>query len=306
MDLPTISVVLPTRERPEFLVAAARSVLRQRLLPEELVVVDDAGGRGAAEALRSLAACAPVRLRVLSGPGRGPAAARNAGLRAAAGQLIAFLDDDDLWHPEKLAWQARWFLDRPGLGVLGTHGLRTARPSGRHLRPLAEPARLREVSQAALVRANRLPMSSVLARRECLEESGGFDEALPLAQDWDLWLRVSTCWQLALLPAPLTIHRLHPGQRSQSRAAMRAWEGEVVRRVLAREAGAGPLRGVACRRLAWAHCRLGRGLLRGGETEEAIHELKQAIALWPLQVVAWAGLARCALARRAVAGAARG
>nr|NIQ98622.1 glycosyltransferase [Gemmatimonadales bacterium] len=116
VDLPTISVILPTRDRPEYLLAAVGSVLAQRVLPTELLVVDDGSGEDALEALGPLSKDSKVPSRVLAGPGRGPAAARNVGLREAAGELVAFLDDDDLWLPQKLEWQLGWLAERPKLG----------------------------------------------------------------------------------------------------------------------------------------------------------------------------------------------
>ena len=73
-------------------------------------------------------------------------------------------------------------------------------------------------------------MSSVLARRESLLACGGFEASLPLAQDWDLWLRLAPEWELAVLPAPLTLHRRHPAQRSAQAVQMRCGEGEVLAR----------------------------------------------------------------------------
>lgn len=135
-----------------------------------------------------------------------------------------------------------------------------------------------------------------MVRRECLDECGGFDESLPLAQDWDLWLRAADGWEIGLLTAPLAIYRLHPEQRSRDGMAMREWEAEVIRRAIARIPEAGALRGIARRRLSWAHCRLGRVLIRRGQRESAAGELKQALSLYPLHPLIWGSLALCALA----------
>jgi glycosyltransferase involved in cell wall biosynthesis len=291
-------VVLPTRNRPRFLREALGSVLGQSLRPAEVVVVDDGDG-GAAEVVRSVEGSGP-RVRVLAGPGRGPAAARNLGVAAAQGDLIAFLDDDDLWRPEKLARQALWFERWPGLGALGSGCVRSESPAIGHCTRLGRARGPRRVSRVDLLHANRLVLSSVVVRRGCLDECGGFDESLPLGQDWDLWLRVSERWQVAALPEPLTGYRLHPEQRTRDQSAMRQWEAEVVRRAMARDP-ASALRGVARRRLSWAHCRLGRLLIRRGEIESAMPELRQALSLSPFHPVVWGSLARCAWAGRDVA-----
>ena len=158
----------------------------------------------------------------------------------------------------------------------------------------------------ALVRANRLAMSSVVARRRCFEEVGGFDEGLPLAQDWDMWLRVAESWEVGTLSAPLTVYRLHGDQRTAQQSALRRREAEVIGRALERGAVAGKgLGGVARRRMAWAHCRLGRRLLREGNMEGAARELRESLSLFVGNPVTWGALARCALARRALAEAER-
>jgi len=300
--IPSVSVVLPTRDRPTFLLQAVDSVLAQQAPAAELLLVDD-GHEGAAEAVANRLGGRPgPAIRVLPGPRRGPGAARNVGIQAACGELIAFLDDDDLWLPEKLAWQVAWFVSRPTLGALGTEFARAENPNAFTRHPPRRPGRLRRVSRGALLRGNRLATSSVVVRRRCFEECGGFDESLPLAQDWEMWLRIAARWEVSVVAAPLAIYRLHGAQRSRSQAEMRTWEAEVLRRELSRgNLGGAWLRGAARRRLAWAHYRLGLLLAREGEAERAIEELRRAMALFPYQPLIWSNLARCALARRAPA-----
>jgi cellulose synthase/poly-beta-1,6-N-acetylglucosamine synthase-like glycosyltransferase len=300
-DTPTVSVVIPTCNRPRFFIEAVESVLAQTRPPDEVVVVDDGAAGVATEALRTVTWPGSVAVTVLPGPCRGPAAARNTGIRAAAGDLVAFLDDDDVWHPRKLAQQVKWLAARQEIGALGTRCLRMAAPdvSAAMVGPTTG---IRGVSRSALLRANRLCLSSAVVWRRCLDESGGFDESLPLAQDWDLWLRISQRWKMARLRAPLTIYRLHSDQRSRDDTALRGWEAEVIRRAIARSPGLGVLRGIARRRLSWAHCRLGRALLRRGEAEGAVLELRQALSLHPFHPLVWGSLALCALTAAAVVG----
>jgi len=306
---PSVSVVIPTCNRPHFLQAALASVFAQERLPQEVIVVDDGAASSllpAAGELRCPGDSQPggcVPLRVIAGPKRGPGAARNAGIAAARGDLIAFLDDDDLWHPQKVARQVCWFESRLRLGLLGAGVVRAAEAAGLEGILAGKCARPRTVGRAALVKANRFVTSSVIVRRECVEECGGFDESLELAQDWDMWLRIAERWKAATLPGRLTWYRLHGGQRSASSLEMRSWEAEVVRRAREREGARGRLRGVARRRLAWAHCRLGRALLREGRTAGAAQALRASVQLHPLALLAWAGLARCWIGKHRLAGA---
>jgi len=281
-----------------------RSVAVQELPPDQVIVVDDAGAGDAGRVVAEVCEGGFPPVVVVEGPGQGPGAARNAGLRAAGGELVAFLDDDDLWQPAKLARQAQWLTGRPSLDVLGTgclsveDGLSPTR--SRWPAAKGDVGRVCPISLAGMVRANRLVTSSVVARRELVEECGGFDESLPLAQDWDLWLRLAERTEVAVLEAPLVCYRRHGEQRSGATSAMRFWEGEVLRRALARGLPR-RLEGVARRRLAWAHVRLGRMLARAAETEAAREEFREAMALWRCNPVAWAGTMGCALAASALA-----
>jgi glycosyltransferase involved in cell wall biosynthesis len=303
-DLSTISVILPTRDRPQMLASALRCIIAQHLRPSEVIVIDDGSPGVAAGVVDRIGLDARLPIQALEGPRAGPGAARNVGLQAARGSLVAFLDDDDLWFPDKLARQAEWFARRPTLGVAGTRCLRRTaicelpRPSSR------PPRRLRLISQSALVRANRLSTSSVVARRECLAECGGFNESLPLAQDWDMWLRASGEWEIGILPLPLTVYRLHGAQRSANRLAMREWEAKVVELALCRGTLRGRwVRGVARRRLAWAHARLGRLLAREGDASRALAELRQSLRLFPYSPLVWTFLLRHVFDQRVPAGA---
>ena len=300
----SVSVVLPTRGRPMLLREAVRSVQGQTLPPSEIVVVDD-GGEGEAErALAPFRRAAGIPVGVVEGPGRGPGAARNAGIAAATGELIAFLDDDDLWLPQKLEWQVGWFLRRPSVGVVGTLWTEAEGIEGVEGAAGRKPPRLRRVSPRALIKANRLATSGVVVRRECVDRCGRFDESLALAQDWDLWLRMAQDWEVGIVPARLVVYRRHEGQRSADRARMRRWEGEVVRRALEGGGLGGRGReGDGRRRLAWAHGRLGRLLAREGEIKGAMDELWESVSLFPYNPLIWASMARCAVARRTLAGA---
>jgi glycosyltransferase involved in cell wall biosynthesis len=307
VGLPTVSVIIPTRDRPSLLLAAAQSVLDQRLPPTELLVVDDGASGGARTALHRLMVRSTIPLRLLPGPGLGPAAARNVGLSAAAGELIAFLDDDDLWLPDRLVSQVEWFARLPRLGLLGGHYLLIAEQGAPpRVRPVKPPRRPHPISRRALLRANRLATSTVLARRACFDDCGCFDETLTLAQDWDMWLRIAARWDVAVLPIPLAVYRIHPRQRSGRPAPMRSWEVQVLRRVVARAAaGDSWPPGLARRRLAWAHCRLGRQLLRDGRPAQALRQLKQSLSLFPLQPLAWGAALRSIAACRTLSEAHR-
>jgi glycosyltransferase involved in cell wall biosynthesis len=205
--VPRISVIVPTRNRAAFLVGAVESVRRQTLTDWECIVVDDGSTDDTERALGELAS-ADGRIRHLHQATSGCAGrARNAALRLAQGALVAFLDDDDTWYPEKLALQTAVLDADPGVGLvfarIRKYGLK------RQVWPDARvPPR---PTFGDLARGNFVPTSTVVVRRSVLETTGLFDERYPLVEDFDLWLRVARVAGLFGLTQVLCDYRVHPG-----------------------------------------------------------------------------------------------
>ena len=200
-DPPLVSVIIPTYNRGWILKEALESVLAQDFRDFELIVVDDGSTDGTAELL---AACGPP-VRVLTQPNRGVSAARNLGLSAARGQLVAFLDSDDLWLPAKLKEQVGFFRANPEAMICQTQelwirdGVRV-NPKERH----------RKFSGMIFERCLPLCLvspSAVMMRTCLFEVVGVFDEQLPACEDYDLWLRISCRYPVHLIDTPLTVKR---------------------------------------------------------------------------------------------------
>ncbi|HZE22203.1 MAG TPA: glycosyltransferase, partial [Desulfobaccales bacterium] len=136
---------------------------------------------------------------------RGVAAARNLGAAAARGQWLAFLDSDDLWLPEKLARQMAYLAERPGLSVCQTDET-WVRQGVRVNKPAAHRKVAGRIFAASLERCMISPSAVILDRR-LFEAHGGFDEDLPAAEDYDLWLRLSWRYEVGLVDEPLVIKR---------------------------------------------------------------------------------------------------
>ncbi len=206
-----VSVVIPCYNGEPFLAEAIVSALCQTRTPDEVIVVDDGSTDGSPGVVSSFGE--PVRL--VRRPHRGISAARNTGLRAARGDLVAWLDADDVWEPQKLSLELPLFRD-PAVGLV--YGRHRTFDAGRNL-GAPWPAELPQGDVfAALYFSCFPPNSSVVARHAALVEAGGFDEALEAAVDFDLWLRVSLRWHFAAVPAPVSRRRHHPGQVSRRRA----------------------------------------------------------------------------------------
>jgi glycosyltransferase involved in cell wall biosynthesis len=186
---PEVSVIIPTRDRWERLRHTLHGALTQADVALEVLVMDDGSTDGTARRVRELG---DPRVRVFRRERpAGPAGARNAGIRAARARHIAFLDSDDLWAPGKLAAQLA-ALRRADAGLCYTREIEVD-CSGDGLRPVAvfPPMEPGEPLRRAVLRGENLPpFSNVVVRADVLRASGGFDERLRFAEDWDLWMRL--------------------------------------------------------------------------------------------------------------------
>jgi glycosyltransferase involved in cell wall biosynthesis len=205
---PRVSVVLAVHDQARWLPETIASVRAQSFTDWELLVVDD-GSTDDTPAIVARATADP-RIRHLRGPHRERCVARNRGIAAATADLIAFLDGDDLWLPEKLARQVAALDAAPDVGLCYTIA-RYVDAEGRPL-PICRPAAaLTGDLFPALVRANPMVLASVVVRRSVLEQVGGFDEGMPTigCEDWDLWLRISRDHPVVGVPEELTRYRVH-------------------------------------------------------------------------------------------------
>jgi glycosyltransferase involved in cell wall biosynthesis len=213
---PAVSVLMGVWNGAPRVREAIESVLGQTLGDLELVVVDDGSTDATASILGSFG---DPRVRVTRQRRGGLTSALRSALGLARAPLVARLDADDVALPERLERQ-RDFLERhPEVGLLGT-AAREVDGIGREVgvvRPPTEDAALR----GTLIRHNPFVHSSVMMRRSVLEQAGGYDPSFPVAQDYDLWMRMSRVTRMANLPEPLVVRRLLPGRISATRDAER-------------------------------------------------------------------------------------
>ncbi len=216
---PRVSAILPVFNGRQFLPGAVRSVLAQSLPPCELIVVDDGSTDGSLEELASLPP-APFPVRVLRQANAGQSAARNAAAREATGDYLAFLDQDDTWHPRHLEELAAPLAADHGVGwaycdfdEMDLGGNLVTRAFLR-ARGVTHPKRtIYECVESDLM---VLPSASVM-RRAAFEQAGGFDEALSGYEDDDLFVRVFRLgWDHVFVDRPLLRFRIHTDSSSTS------------------------------------------------------------------------------------------
>lgn len=193
MKRPTVSVVIPTFNRKQLLQRAIDSALAQTLKDIEVIVVDDGSTDGTAEAFSSFRD-ARVQYHVV--PHRGACAARNAGLRLAKGQYIAFLDSDDVWEPNKLEMQ-REQLETSGADAVCCA---FARHDGEHVvRVPSEEVQQHQISYRQLLGGNCVSTQTLFGKAEWMKRIC-FDEDFPRMQDWEYAIRLAAACKLVYFP----------------------------------------------------------------------------------------------------------
>jgi glycosyltransferase involved in cell wall biosynthesis len=172
-----LSVIIPVCNGARFLAQAVASVQCQNPAPREIIVVDDGSDDRTPEILKALQGVHGVRQ-----PRQGPGAARNHGLRLATGSLLAFLDADDRWTPDKTALQLGLMKNHPDIDIVVGHAQRAVvadwDAEGRAYR-------YEEIGPPVFY----LHLGSALFRRQAFDRVGGFEERLPMGEDVDWYLR---------------------------------------------------------------------------------------------------------------------
>ncbi len=234
---PLISVVIPTFNRARQVQAALRSVLAQTYSECEVIIVDDGSKDGTGQALQALISqegCNGARVRYFFGPNQGQSAARNLGIEQARGELVAFLDSDDIWLPEKLEWQLRaleQFKDKCSACITDARlvdnlGMDTSafRKSGR---PYEETLGIDFGAARSLVKY-RDPywISTLLVSTETVRQLGGFDNQLGYAEDHDFFFRLSLVTPFCYVNKPLS---LLDRSKSPDGSNCRPWDEVEVR-----------------------------------------------------------------------------
>ena len=212
MSDPAVSVLMAVRDGAPWVAEAVASVLGQTAGDLELIVIDD-GSTDATPEL--LARVRDARLRVDRRAAAGLTPSLNRGLALARAPLVARLDADDLALPERLARQGAFLAAHPEVGLLGG-GVRELDADGREV-AVRVPPTLDAPLRAALIRRNPFAHSAVMVRRALVERVGGYDESVPVAQDYDLWMRLSRVTRLASLPEVVVVRRLLPARVSATR-----------------------------------------------------------------------------------------
>jgi glycosyltransferase involved in cell wall biosynthesis len=222
---PVVSVLLATFNRLRFLRPALESVCAQTFVDWELIIADDGSDGETREYLQSWGDHRRVRIVWLPHTGS-LALVRNAALREALGEYVAFMDSDDLWAPNKLGRQIETLRARAHCRWSYTAFLQIDAWD----RPLPEEAHRRwvphegDIFEQVVTGGASIRTPSVIAARELVTQVGGFDEAMLSATDYDMWLRLALFSEVAIVDEALVYVRRHDEHHS------REWQSAVVGR----------------------------------------------------------------------------
>lgn len=196
------TVIIPTWNRAELCREAISSVLKQTFSSFELIIVDDGSSDHTSDMVKSFDS--PV-IRYIRQENRGPSSARNHGARIAEGKYLAFLDSDDLWLPDKLNTQSEFFQDHPDLLICQTEEIWIQK--GKRIYPGEKHKKTPGYIFHRAVELCLVSPSAVAIERDLFFSVNGFDENLPAAEDYDLWLRLLWKHPIGLIEEPLVIKR---------------------------------------------------------------------------------------------------
>ncbi|MCG8511036.1 MAG: glycosyltransferase family 2 protein [Rhodospirillales bacterium] len=214
-DAPLVSVIIPVYNGEAFVVEAVNSALAQTYSNLEVVIVDDGSPDNAAKLVQTRYQD-EARVRLVRQPNTGTAAARNTGIRYARGTLIALLDQDDRWLPEKLVRQVPLF-DDPQVGLVHTGGCVVDVETGRITSTYHAAEQL---ALPDLVRWCKVGCATTLIRRDVLDQIGLFNPDLGGVDDWDMWIRIAAAgYKVRGIAEPLVEIREHTdnqGKRSNN------------------------------------------------------------------------------------------
>lgn len=222
VDTPLVTVVTPAYNLAKYIGEAVDSVLRQTFHDFEYLVIDDGSVDETANIVKAHAGDDP-RFRLVEGENRGPSAARNAGIREAKGEHIAFLDGDDRWHPKFLERQLGLIRSLPPeVGAVFCRS-RLMLENGTLIFFQWQRAGRYDFDDFLVSGNPARNTSSLLIRKSCFTEVGGFNEEMRYCEDIDMWLRIAESSKTPILWASrhfMVDMRLRPSSATRNRAEM--------------------------------------------------------------------------------------
>ena len=283
---PRVSVIIPTYNAAPFIARTLNSILEQDFSDLEVVVVDD----GSTDDTTVIVDGFESRVRLIRQQNAGVAAARNRAIAEARGDLIAFLDHDDVWYPGKLRRQVALLDSRPEVGVVYGNAQFIDLEDKRMWTYLSAPRLHRGRVLLPLFLDCFIPLLTAVVRTKLIARIGAFSPRWHIAEDYDLFLRAAEVTEVDYVDGIVAGYRIHPGNLSRSYARRILEEQEVLTACLSRNPGLRPQVGETAVRLRMAGLRCEPGhvmVFRGRWREAAAYfgprtagQVPAAVPLW--------------------------
>jgi glycosyltransferase involved in cell wall biosynthesis len=278
---PTVSVVIPAYNAAPWIAETIDSVLAQTFSDFEVIVVDD----GSTDETPNIVSSYEDSIRYLRKRNGGSASARNAGIRAAQGAYIAFVDADDLWMPQKLelqmdllsndidlAWvySDAFVVEEKSDNVLYRAGEHVSLHAGDILRPL--------------VLHDFIPSPTPIVKREVFAVAGYFDESLRRSEDWDMWLRIAAELRASFVDQPLAKYRRHSLGKTGTIDLEYTFQSRML--IIEKALAQNPKRlsGLRDQAIANVYSGVGRLMLKRGASVNARAMFRRAVRLCPRDI----------------------
>ncbi|MBI2413180.1 MAG: glycosyltransferase [Deltaproteobacteria bacterium] len=285
-----VSVVTATYNRADYLPLAIESVLGQTYRDIEYHIIDDGSRDDTRKVVERY--LGDGRVRYYYQENRGQSAARNLGIRNSTGDFICFLDSDNIREPDKMEMQIRILDEDPDVDIVYGDG-QCIDEQGRFISVPTAKKYSGSITEKLLI-SNFITNNTVMCRKKCFAEMGGFDEGLRYAEDYDLWLRFSTRYRFHYLPEKIARYRVWGNRLSEDTGNVFKANRLILERFLEQYPGSvseGVKRKVWCRFYTGS----GRGHASRREYGEAFGDYMKALSYGPLNPAPWRALLKMLL-----------
>jgi len=272
MTKKTISVIIPTFNRKDMLLEAIKSVFSQTLLPDEVIIVDCESKDGTKDAVLGYS----QKVIFLETQTPGASTQRNIGISQAKGDYIAFLDDDDIWHPDKLKIQMKFLETHPEIAMISSENI----PMGCKMK-IDRPKWIYGDLYMKLFLKSFIQTSTVITKMNVFNKIGMFNENYMRAEDYDLWLRISHSFPIAHTKTPLTWVRKSATRLSNDKIDLRNTAMKVLKERY--DPDKIPKRKYE-KRISDIDISLGRRYIKAGNKEKGIKQFLSAIKRYPYSI----------------------
>ena len=226
-----VSVIIPVYNGERYIVQTIDCVISQTYKDIEIIIVNDGSTDKSYEKIRPYLDL--PNIKYIEQENQGVAAARNKGINNSSGEFIAFLDQDDLWLPEKIERQIKIFENNPGIALVHSK-FSFINGKGDRIEPLWQIRKAAGYCYKEIFFNNKIGMLTVIAKKKCIKEAGMFDEAIAVTDDYDLWLRITYYHPIGYIDESLAMYRYHGQNTSTNMLNYKKNELKVVQKILKR------------------------------------------------------------------------